>query len=187
MPRFQIAGRVTFFLLPEVSMRSRIALILMLLGVFASTATAGQADPVQPGMRLRVWTENAPQQRPRFDRTTGTLSSLTDETLFLTGNDGQLWQIPRPSIAWLETAQRQSRGRSAIRSAGTGLLAGFITGAAIGFLSGDDPEGFMAFSAEDKALIFGVGLAVPSAVVGALIGVARPRESWHRVPLPVAP
>jgi hypothetical protein len=168
-------------------MRSRTALFFIGLAMLASGEASGQVDPVAPGTRLRVWTENAPQQRPRFDRTTGTLSSLTDETLFLTvGKEGQLWQISRPSIARVETPERRSRGQAAVRAGGTGLLIGLMTGAAIGFLSGDDDD-YLAFSAKDKALIFGVVLAVPSAIVGAVFGASRPGERWHQVPLPVAP
>jgi hypothetical protein len=167
-------------------MRSRTALFILVLATLGSGDVSGQAGPVAPGTRLRVWTENA-QQRSRFDRTTGTLSSLTDETLFLTvGREGELWQISRPSIARVETPESRSRGQAAVRAGGTGLLIGLVTGAAIGFLSGDD-HGYVAFSAKDKALMFGVGLAVPSAIVGAVFGASRPGESWHQVPLPVAP
>lgn len=168
-------------------MRSRTALFVIVLAMLASGEASGQADPVAPGMRLRVWTENAPQDRPRFDRTTGTLSSLTEETLFLTvGREGQLWQISRLSIVRVETPERRTPGQAAVRRGGTGLLIGLMTGAVIGFLSGDD-NGYLAFSAKEKAVMFGVGLAVPFGIVGAVSGASRPGESWHDVPLPVAP
>jgi hypothetical protein len=169
-------------------MRSRIVLILALLALAVPGAACGQAAEVQPGRRLRVWTENAPEQRPRFERTTGTLSSLTDETLFLNvGDQGQVWQISRPSIARMDVAHARPRSAAAFRSAGIGLLAGLATGAAMGFALGSDTDGFPALTAGQKAMMLGVGLAVPSAIVGAVIGASRPGESWERIPLQVAP
>ncbi len=56
---------------------------------------------------------------------------------------------------------------------GTGLLIGGGIGALIGFASGDDEGGFIAFSAATKALFLGIGLGVPSAIVGGISGAAQ--------------
>lgn len=53
----------------------------------------------------------------------------------------------------------------------TGAITGFVTGALIGIVDGDDPSGtWFALSAEEKAIIAGVPLAVCGAGIGALIG-----------------
>ena len=58
---------------------------------------------------------------------------------------------------------------------GLGILTGAVAGSGLGFLSGNDKPGFFSFTAGQKALIFGVGLAAMGGLVGgvsgALIGI----------------
>ena len=51
-----------------------------------------------------------------------------------------------------------------------GALVGMATGALLGFASGDDPSGFISFSAEAKALGAGLALSIPGAIIGGIIG-----------------
>lgn len=52
-----------------------------------------------------------------------------------------------------------------------GAITGLVTGGLIGLIDGDDPPGtWFAFSAEEKATIGGVYLAVCGAGIGAIIG-----------------
>jgi len=56
------------------------------------------------------------------------------------------------------------------KGAGIGLLIGGGTGALLGYMSGDDPPDFISFTAEDKALIFGVGLGSIGLLIGGVGG-----------------
>jgi hypothetical protein len=76
-------------------------------------------------------------------------------------------------VAEVETV---SHGRGLLEGMGLGLLAG-VAAAGAGFLSGDDPTcepgTWVCFrwTAGEKALILGVGVGVPGAVVGGLVGL----------------
>lgn len=59
------------------------------------------------------------------------------------------------------------RKASTVRGLGYGALIGFGIGAIAGLASGDDPSGWFAYTAEQKAIVAGV-LGIP---VGAVIGV----------------
>lgn len=66
-------------------------------------------------------------------------------------------------------------GRGALEGAGIGFLIGAVAGAAIGFADGDDecsPEGwcFVAFSAEEKAVIAGIGIGGIGGLIGLVAG-----------------
>ncbi len=63
--------------------------------------------------------------------------------------------------------------RSPWRGVGIGAAAGAALGVTSGFISGDDPSGWFALQAEEKALILGITLAIPGAVVGGLVGLAQ--------------
>ena len=52
--------------------------------------------------------------------------------------------------------------------AAKGFFIGLGIGAAAGFIAGDDPPGFLSFSAADKALFF----SVPTSLIGLVIGAA---------------
>lgn len=69
-----------------------------------------------------------------------------------------------------------SHGRGAGQGLGIGALSGAGLGAMAGFADGDDPPGFMSFSAGAKA---GMG-AVGGALVGGVIGLAAGAASGSR-------
>lgn len=54
-----------------------------------------------------------------------------------------------------------------------GAATGFIAGGLTGLISGDDPPGLFSFSAEEKALLFGCGIAAVGAGAGALEGLVK--------------
>lgn len=69
----------------------------------------------------------------------------------------------------------KNRGQGAIEGLGLGILCGGVIGAAIGYGSGDDPYQWdqpIRFTAEDKALILGVGLGGIAGLLGMLSGAA---------------
>ena len=76
--------------------------------------------------------------------------------------------------------------RSAARGFGRGLLIGGGIGAGVGIVAGlasgdDDEVGFLAMTAQEKALAGGVVAGLVGGVVGGLIGALGPGERWERV------
>lgn len=74
------------------------------------------------------------------------------------------------------TAIKEIRFRSKgspVRGALLGGLIGIATGTIIGFVDGDDEGTFLAFSAEDKAIIGSTLLLLPGVGIGALVGSGK--------------
>jgi hypothetical protein len=73
----------------------------------------------------------------------------------------------------------RNRGQGALEGLGYGVLFGLVVGVAAGFAAGDDPPCpmnaesgcFLIFSAEDKAIGFGVAGALLGALLGPFIGL----------------
>lgn len=63
-----------------------------------------------------------------------------------------------------------SHGKGALEGLGSGLLAGALIGATLGFMSGDDPPGFLSYTAAEKAVISGIGLGALGSILGLLGG-----------------
>lgn len=62
---------------------------------------------------------------------------------------------------------------------GLGIGAGI--GAIGGLTSGDDPPGWMAFTAGEKALLLGVAGGLAGSLLGAVIGAGSESEHWRHV------
>jgi hypothetical protein len=60
-----------------------------------------------------------------------------------------------------------------VRVALFGALTGFVAGGLAGLISGDDPPGFLSFTAGEKALLYGLGFGVGGAGIGALEGLVK--------------
>ncbi len=75
---------------------------------------------------------------------------------------------------------RSSRARM---GAGIGLLIGAFSGALIGLASGDDPSGFLSFTAGEKAALGAFVFGGLGGVIGLIAGTASPGERWEEVPL----
>lgn len=68
----------------------------------------------------------------------------------------------------------------------TGLGVGALSGAVLGYASGDDHgDGFLNFTAGEKAAILGGGLGIVGSAIGALAGALNPREGWARPKRPL--
>jgi hypothetical protein len=72
----------------------------------------------------------------------------------------------------LQGYEVKRRFRGAMEGMLIGALSGATAGAVIGYGQGDDPEGYLSFSAGDKAAMLGVVGAVTGATIGALLGTA---------------
>lgn len=183
----------------------RIVAVVVLLAVLGPAL--GAAEPaLSIGMRLRLATVKLPEDSSRANParvvredancTTLALASGEDPvtwtkegrwligrivaandqhvTLEASGGTGRV-VVRREDITFVALSEgRRSRGKGALIGAGVG--AG--VGALVGLASGDDPPGFLAFSAEAKATLAAIVLAP----IGALIGLAiPPTERWNEV------
>ncbi len=64
----------------------------------------------------------------------------------------------------------KGRKSEKLKSAGLGLLIGASVGAILGYASGDDEKGWFAFTAGQKALMYGGGLGITGGIFGLIIG-----------------
>jgi hypothetical protein len=150
----------------------------MELLVSALLLAAAAAD----GPRVRVKTAEA--------TVVGTLLAQDDDRLVVGTEDAGRIAVPRLAITSLEESHgRHSRGSRVLKGAGIGLATGAALGLIIGFGSGDDtcrPGEYclLLFDAGDKATMGAAGLGVIGGAVGALAGLALPRDRWERVDAP---
>jgi len=142
-------------------------------GETALPASPQTAYPLRKGDRIRVSTSTA------YERFTGNVEAFDDTTITLRAvKDAGPTVIRRQEITKLAVSVGQRGSRGGHAAAGGAIGAG--VGALIGLASGDDdPSEFLPLTAGEKAVI----LAVPFALVGALIGVALPVEHWQQVPV----
>lgn len=155
---------------------TRLVIPTLLTLICAAPALAQPAPPLTPGAQVRV---NSPSAAGRY-----VVDGHNPQTLTLRDSAGALVNVPMASVTELAVSRgRRPAGARALRGAGFGLLIGAGSGAIIGFASGDDPAGFISFTAEDKALGLGVVLGAGGAVVGSLIGLLSRGEHWEDVPL----
>lgn len=139
-----------------------------------------QTPSLPPGTEVRVASPAASGQY-RVDR-------MSADTLTLRDAKGGIVQVPMVSLRELSVSGgRRSGAAGAVRGGTIGLAGGALSGAVIGYASGDDPAGWFAFTAEDKAVMLGVLLGGAGAVVGAIIGALAPGEQWEPITLEPAP
>jgi hypothetical protein len=155
------------------------------LAVLASTAAAQHADPLTPGVRLRVTRVAQPSAQPASRPGTqvpagalvniGTLQALDDSVLVL-ATSGSSLAVPLADISRLERSLgRQPSTAGAIG----GFVLGFVAGGLVGcHFNRDSYDVFCAGQNDTKV----VGGAVLGGVVGAVLGsrVIR-RERWTHV------
>lgn len=109
---------------------------------------------------------------------TGTALYATDSLLVLwQSTDPYNWRNLKSSakaLRFLEiehiVIKREGRFWSGV---GYGALIGGGLGAVIGLASGDDTEGWFRLSAGAKALLLGIGLGIPAALVGGINGAIK--------------
>lgn len=149
----------------------------VLAALLAPTSLLAQVTqpPVQEGDRVRVLADGA---RGVFTVIRVDVDTLTLESPSSVGPR----RLGVHSIRRLHVNRGpRSVGAGALRGAGMGLGVGAITGAIFGLASGDDEGSFIAFSAEQKALVFGVTFGLGGAALGGVLGAALPGERWERV------
>lgn len=97
----------------------------------------------------------------------GVLQEVRDSSIIIVSNNQEI-EILATEIQEIKIRQVGAAGRGAL----IGGMVGLGLGTIVGFASGDDEPGIMAFSAEDKAAILGISLGVVGAGIGALAGVS---------------
>ena len=81
-------------------------------------------------------------------------------------NRFELTNLAVTNIETIYARRNNSIGRGALQGALAGLAIGVITG----FLSGDDPPGFMSYTAKEKAQGYGIVFSTLGLGIGALVG-----------------
>ena len=109
----------------------------------------------------------------------GVLSGADADSLTI-AHDGVVDRVPRRSIRQFDV--KMGTERKWAQGWVIGTLAGGVVGATGGFASGsDDPRGaWFAFSAGEKAAIFGTVGSVLGGITGTLIGATINRSRWLR-------
>jgi hypothetical protein len=143
----------------------------------AAQAAAPASSHVRPGAEVRV---ASPTASGRF-----VVHELDSEILTLRDSSGAALRVPLASVTMLSVSHgRRSAGAGALRGAGLGFAGGAVSGIILGFVAGDDPpQQWFAFTAEEKALAYGLLLGGGSGLVGMVVGLASPGEQWESVPL----
>ena len=142
----------------------------------AAQAAASASSPVRPGAEVRV---ASPTTSGQF-----VVDEMDSEILTLRDSSGATLRVPLASLTRLSVSHgRRSAGAGALRGAFLGFAGGAVSGIILGYVAGDDPEGFVAFTAEQKAGAYGLLLGVGSGLVGMVVGLASPGERWESVPL----
>jgi hypothetical protein len=102
---------------------------------------------------------------------TGYLYQLQDSSILISHSEF------KPIIVKMDLIEIQKIDCIRVRKKGKigkgilyGGLAGFAIGAITGFASGDDPSGFLSFTAEQKGVMLGTFFMIPGAIIGGIIG-----------------
>jgi hypothetical protein len=151
-------------------------ILLVLAAVALAPTLQAQSNPAYPdsGRRVRVTLAGA-------SAVIGVVTDISDSGLTLRAEDG-IVMVPRASITRLDLSQGMRRNTA--RGIQRGSLIGAAAGAVVGALAWADekPNGWFNLGAAWVPLSAGL-LALPGAVVGAVIGGSSTSEHWTRVQL----
>jgi hypothetical protein len=170
---------------------------ILCLGVALATAPAAPGtEAIDPGTRVRLTFEGdadplLPGRSRARTRRVGRVIAVGDRTVTVAfDGHSRPVEFDQASIAGLERSLGgRPRGKGIARGAGIGLLAGVAGGVLIGLASGDDQcnrdmDVFnfcnLAFSAGEKAAIYGIALGAVGTIGGVVVGASRSSERWER-------
>lgn len=119
----------------------------------------------------------------------GELVSVTDTAIVICPHYGKCTRPgvrSRDSVVELTSiVQYTVFGSSPVlQKMGMGMLVGGGVGALIGLASGDDPPGFLSFSAGQKAMAVGLMLGLAGGIGGLIVGIANSTPDVVLIPLP---
>ena len=144
-------------------------------------ATTGRAAAQQPGDTVRVRVANGPRMEGRLER-------IDTDTLVVVGSNSVRRSIPRAEVRRIDVARGQtSTARAVLRGAAFGFAIGAATGAAFGavtYTEGCPPSsGFcLDLGRGFEAYVGGIAGGALGAIGGGMVGAARDRTEWFRVP-----
>jgi len=127
-------------------------------------------DAIQFDVRDVQWIEI---NEPRWNVTSVKL--VTDSVSWYSPS-GELQQVARDEV---ETVVLIDRGRGVLEGFGIGIVVGGVLGAIMGYAGGDDPPGYMSFSAEENAVIGGTFFGLLGGIVGIIIGAGRGHQNVY--------
>ena len=151
-------------------------LVLAALAADGSSLAGQETPSVAAGSKVRV---TAPSLG--LDEAVGTVQETTDEALVVQFEyPRRVETVDRSEIAAIEVSTPGKR--KVLKSVGVGFLVGAGSGALMGLASGDDPQQeWFAFTAEEKAVMMGVGLGLTGAAVGLIVGLVGRNDVWSPV------
>jgi hypothetical protein len=154
--------------------RRAVILALAVAGALSAKGTgvlAQTAPSVEEGSRVRI---TAPSLG--LTEAVGIVQEATNEELVVQFEyPRRLATVDRSDITGLDVSVE--RQRKVLKGLGVGALVGAGSGVLIGLASGDD-EGFLALTAEEKAVIMGIGLGAVGGVVGLVVGALDRNDVW---------
>ncbi len=148
-------------------------LALALLAGHASAVVGQVTASTAPGSRVRL---TAPSLG--LSKAVGTVQEATYQAIVVQFEyPRRVETVDRSEIAAIEVSTPGQR--KVLKSVGVGFLVGAGSGALMGLASGDDPQQeWFAFTAEEKAVMGGVGLGLTGAAVGLIVGLVRRNDVW---------
>jgi len=138
--------------------RSMIASTMIALLILSSLAAAEE----RRGAEILITKKDGTQ-------VSGELVAVKKDSLLLVANEpaaGMDLTVGLKDIKEVKIVKKSKAGKGLLY----GLLLGGGGGAAAGLLSGDDPDGFVSFSASDKAALFGIFFGGLGLVIGGIVG-----------------
>lgn len=149
-----------------------------------ATSLSAQSKHIQTGDQVRI---AAGLVSGRF-----TVLEVSADTMVLQeSTGGQKVRVGFSTVEQIARRENRTSWQGAKRGAGLGLLVGGFIGAVAGLTSGDVEGGtdgfFFAMTAEEMALILGIAGGATGVVLGGIIGLAAPGQSWVEVSLPSFP
>lgn len=134
---------------------------------------------IQPKRGDRIRITAAPNA---LDNQIARVLSVRNDSLFLQVAPAETLAVAVAGVTRLEVSTgRRSHAR---RGLGMGALIGVTSGAFMGYTSGDDKGGWVfALTAEEKAVVYGVGLGFTGLVIGTIVGALQVSDRWTSVPL----
>jgi hypothetical protein len=149
-------------------MKKFIALFLVIsfLGMNCATYERGEGinlSPDQkPGVKLVIQKTDGQQVR-------GELIAVKQNSLLLKESEsGADVSVDIADIKTITIVKKSKVGKGA----GFGFLGGASLGVVIGLASGDDPPGFMSYTAGDKAAFLGIAFGLIGMILGAAEGAS---------------
>jgi len=150
----------------------------MILAGVSLPLTATAQDTIPPGSWIRVTDESG-------GTITGELRSLPQDDRIALVVDGREHELRHDATARIELGIERSAGQGFLRGAGIGALIGGLGGAALVFaveaVEEDKPCTDACIGTGAGALIVGVVLGAPAALIGGLIGASSPGYRWRDV------